>query len=134
MITPSEWMVWMPSPPIAPGLDAADPASHVDQVIDIEHLTRMTFGEEGLRREVLALFDRQSVLLVHRLHQPGETAEAAHTLAGAASAIGATIVAEAATWLERAVKGGENPREAIIVLEHAVEDARAAVANLLGSC
>jgi HPt (histidine-containing phosphotransfer) domain-containing protein len=111
-----------------------DLAPRVDPVIDIEHLTRMTFGEEGLRREVLSLFDRQSILLVRRLHQPDQTAEAAHTLAGAASAIGATIVAEAATGLERAVKRGDNPREAIIVVEHAVDEARAAIANLLGSC
>ena len=134
MITPSEWMVWMPSPPLAPGLDATDLAPLGDQVIDIEHLTRMTFGEEDLRREVLSLFDRQSVLLVRRLHQSAEAAEAAHTLAGAASAIGAMIVAEAATGLELAVKGGENPRQAIIVLEHAVDEARAAIATLLSSC
>jgi HPt (histidine-containing phosphotransfer) domain-containing protein len=134
MITPSEWMVWMPSPPLAPGMDGTDMAPVDDMVIDIEHLTRMTFGEEALRREVLSLFDRQAVLLVRRLHQPREAAEAAHTLAGAASAIGATIVAEAATGLERAVKGGEDPREAIIALEHAVDDARTAIANLLGSC
>jgi hypothetical protein len=38
----------VPSPQLAPG----------DEVIDLDHLSRMTLGERSLEREVLALFAR----------------------------------------------------------------------------
>ena len=47
----------MPSPPLAPD----------DGPIDIEHLQRMTLGDAGLEREVLAMFSAQAV-------QPGRRA------------------------------------------------------------
>ena len=42
---------WMPSPPLAPD----------DGPIDIDHLQRMTLGDAGLEREVLAMFSAQAV-------------------------------------------------------------------------
>ena len=47
----------MPSPPLAPD----------DGPIDIEHLERMTLGEAGLEREVLAMFSAQAVSLIGTL-------------------------------------------------------------------
>ena len=40
----------MPSPPLAPD----------DGPIDVDHLGRMTLGDAGLEREVLAMFAAQS--------------------------------------------------------------------------
>ena len=47
----------MPSPPLAPD----------DGPIDIEHLRRMTLGDAGLEREVLAMFSAQTVSLIGTL-------------------------------------------------------------------
>ena len=47
---------WMPSPPLAPD----------DGPIDIDHLQRMTLGDAGLEREVLAMFSAQAVELIAR--------------------------------------------------------------------
>ena len=120
----------MPSPSLVPDLDC-DGSIPSDQVIDTDHLTRMTFGEERLRREVLALFDRQATRLAAQLHQSREVAEAAHALAGAASAIGAMVVAEAATELERTVKSGRDPHAAVVAVESAIDEARKAIADML---
>jgi hypothetical protein len=48
---------WMPSPPLAPD----------DGPIDFAHLTRMTLGDGGLEREVLAMFSAQSARLVGQM-------------------------------------------------------------------
>jgi len=42
---------WMPSPPLAPD----------DGPIDLQHLQRMTLGDAGLEREVLAMFSAQAM-------------------------------------------------------------------------
>ncbi len=54
------------------------------QVIDTEHLFRMTLGELSLQREVLALFDRQADILLPRIRggPPTVAAASAHTLKG----------------------------------------------------
>ena len=82
------------APPLSPGQPA----------VDLAHLARMTFGEKGLEREVLDLFERQAdMLLAHMTAEdPRMLGALAHTLAGSASGIGAWKVAEAATALERA--------------------------------
>ena len=82
----------MPSPPLAPDHDA----------IDIEHLRRMTLDDDGLEREVLAMFSAQSAGLIGKLKTlPSDAGALAHTLKGSARAIGAFGVAEAADRLER---------------------------------
>ena len=48
---------WMPSPPLAPD----------DGPIDIDHLQRMTLGDAGLEREVLAMFAAQAASLIGTL-------------------------------------------------------------------
>jgi HPt (histidine-containing phosphotransfer) domain-containing protein len=103
-------------------------------VLDREHLTRMTFGDRSLEREVLQLFDRQSELLLDRMRASGPAAIAtlAHTLKGSALGIGAARVARAAGEVELVAqaKPGESSR-AIAKLAQAVEEARAAISDLM---
>src|SRR5436853_347906 len=111
---------WMPSPPLAPH----------DGPIDLGHLKRMTLGDAGLSREVLAMFSSQAERLVEMLASRPKDAEAlAHTLKGSAQAIGAFAVADAAETL--AAHRGE-PTETLAALKNAVAEARAAIAAMLG--
>ena len=88
-----ERIEWMPSPPLAPD----------DGPIDFEHLQRMTLGDAGLEREVLAMFSAQSASLIGTLAaMPADAGALAHTLKGSARAIGAFAVADAAARLEAA--------------------------------
>ena len=54
--------------------------------IDMQHLARMTLGEQSLQREVLALFDRQADVLLPRIRcgAPALAASLAHTRVGGA--------------------------------------------------
>ena len=118
-----ERIAWMPSPPLAPD----------DGPIDIEHLHRMTLGDAGLEREVLAMFSAQAVGLIglSRPYPPMRGA-LAHTLKGSARAIGAFGVADAA---ERSggpdPQSGGDPAEALAELGDAVAEARAAIDVIL---
>jgi HPt (histidine-containing phosphotransfer) domain-containing protein len=113
---------WMPSPPLAPD----------DGPIDIDHLQRMTLGDAGLEREVLAMFSAQAVSLIGTLATlPPEAAALAHTLKGSAGAIGAFAVAVAASDLEAAILGGDDPSQALAELKEATMLARAAVEAIL---
>ena len=109
----------------------APPLVPAEQPIDLDHLSRMTLGEESLEREVLALFDRQAGMLLTRMSPARlpETAASAHTLKGSARGIGAWRVADAAEAVECA-KTAEL-RNAISALGAAVNEARAAIADLL---
>jgi hypothetical protein len=73
-------------------------------VIDLAHLARMTCGEKRLETEVLALFDRQAIMLLARIEEAPALVIGvlAHTLAGSARGIGAWEVAAAAERLELA--------------------------------
>jgi HPt (histidine-containing phosphotransfer) domain-containing protein len=113
---------WMPSPPLAPD----------DGPIDIEHLSRMTLGDAGLEREVLAMFSAQAVGLLAALAElPADAGEVAHKLKGSARAIGAFGVAEAAEGLEALIRRGEDPAQALTELREAVAAARAAIDAIL---
>jgi HPt (histidine-containing phosphotransfer) domain-containing protein len=113
---------WMPSPPLAPN----------DGPIDIEHLRRMTQGDAGLEREVLALFSAQAVRLLNSLLVlPTDAGAVAHTLKGSARAIGAFEVADAAGRLEALLGSGSDPSQAITELKDAVELARSAADLIL---
>jgi HPt (histidine-containing phosphotransfer) domain-containing protein len=114
-------ITWMPSPPLVPD----------DGPIDIAHLKRMTLGDAGLEREVLAMFAGQAVRLIEALAVlPTDAAAIAHTLNGSARAIGAFRVAEAAEAFEAALRGGE-PSEALVALRDAVDRARGAIDAML---
>jgi HPt (histidine-containing phosphotransfer) domain-containing protein len=113
---------WMPSPPLAPD----------DGPIDIEHLKRMTLGDAGLQREVLAMFAGQAVGLIGTLATLPSDAEAlAHTLKGSARAIGAFRVADAAESLEAAMQSGDDPAQALAELNDAIAQVRAAIEAIL---
>ena len=117
-----EQVDWMPSPPLAPD----------DGPIDLEHLRRMTLGDAGLEREVLAMFAAQTVKLIGALIAlPPEAGALAHTLKGSARAIGAFTVADAATRLEAAIQKGDDPAPSLAGLTNAVVDARAAIDAIL---
>ena len=113
---------WMPSPPLAPD----------DGPIDIVHLRRMTLGDVGLEREVLAMFSAQAVGLVGALAAlPSDAGALAHTLKGSARAIGAFAVADAAARLENLIRSSGDPAKALAELDDAVAEARAAIDAIL---
>ena len=117
-----ERIEWMPSPPLAPD----------DGPIDIAHLKRMTLGDDGLEREVLAMFSAQAVRLVGSLAAiPADATALAHTLKGSARAIGAFGVADAATRLEAVLAKDGDPTEALADLCDAVAQASSAVDAIL---
>jgi HPt (histidine-containing phosphotransfer) domain-containing protein len=117
-----ERIEWMPSPPLAPD----------DGPIDIDHLRRMTLGDAGLEREVLAMFAAQSIGLITGLAARSADATAlAHMLTGSARAIGAFRVAEAAESLEIKLRNGDDPSWALAEVDDAVAEARAAIDELL---
>lgn len=102
--------------------------------IDRGHLSRMTFGDQSLEREVLQLFDRQAELLMQRMNSsaPAAIATLAHTLKGSAAGIGAGRVARAAAAAELAASHTPGECElAISELARSVEEARAQIAGLL---
>ena len=108
-------------------LEPAVPAAAIDR----SQLSRMTFGDRGLEREVLQLFDRQASLLLARMQsrEAAVVAALAHTLKGSAASIGATDVMLAASAVEHA---GAGEREAALDrLAAAIDEACAAIAGLL---
>ena len=112
----------MPSPPLAPD----------DGPLDLEHLQRMTLGDAGLEREVLAMFSAQAVRLIGALATvPGDAGALAHTLKGSARAVGAFGVADAAALVEAAIHGGGDPAPALGELQEAIALARAAIDEIL---
>ena len=113
---------WMSSPPLVPD----------DGPIDIDHLKRMTLGDEDLECEVLTMFSAQSESLIGALAAlPDKARELVHTLQGSARAIGAFAVADAAAMLEAALTNGSDPTEPLAELKDAVAQARAAIEALL---
>ena len=111
----------LPSPALAPS----------DDVIDLDHLGRMTLGERSLEREVLVLFGRQAEILLPRMQggSPTLAAATAHTLKGSALGIGAWRVARAAEAVELA--DAASMSAAVEALNGSIEEARAVIAGLL---
>ena len=123
---------WISSPPLVAG----------EVAIDAEHLARMTLGNGALRREVLAMFVRQTDELLRRLAaRVGDGAALAHTLKGSARAIGAFRVAACAEALEGAIRqAGDpsrgdpsrgDPSRALAELDAVVAEARASIEAIL---
>lgn len=112
-------------------IDASETA-----ILDRAHLSRMTFGDRGLEREVLQLFDRQAELLMQRIHAsaPAAIVTLAHTLKGSAVGIGASRVARAAANTELAAGGMPADLGAEIdQLARAVAEARTHISALLSA-
>jgi len=123
MIPDLQRIEWMPSPPLVPD----------DGPISLDQLRRMTLGDLELEREVLGLFSSQAARLLERLQVlPEDAAAVAHTLKGSARAIGALGVADAAEELETALRSGD-PADALAWLGAAIAQARAAIADMLGT-
>jgi HPt (histidine-containing phosphotransfer) domain-containing protein len=71
--------------------------------VDLVHLSRYTLGERALEREILQLFCSQSPIYIERLHaarSEKDWKDAAHSLKGSATAIGAWRAAAAAASAE----------------------------------
>ena len=104
------------------------PAAEPGAAIDRAHLSRMTFGEAALERELLELFDRQAEILIARIAQSDASTAAAlaHTLKGSAAGVGATDVVAAAAEIEAAPTA-----ERLGALAVAVARARAEIAVIL---
>jgi HPt (histidine-containing phosphotransfer) domain-containing protein len=120
----------LPSTAVA---ETAPSRASVERPIDLVHLARMTLGDRGLEREVLALFDRQATVLVSRMRAAPAAAvtSVAHTLKGSARGVGAWQVAAAAEAVEVAAAGEGDLSAAINRLAAVAEEARAVIAELL---
>jgi HPt (histidine-containing phosphotransfer) domain-containing protein len=106
--------------------------------IDMVYLARQSGGDHELEQELLALFADQCIRHLDTIRQAGTEAgcDAAHTLKGAARAIGAWQVADAAEQVEKALSVLPSPREPaaqqdLSALCTAAEQARAAIIALL---
>lgn len=104
--------------------------------VDLIHLSRQTFGDNSLEREVLALFERQSRTMLERLRNATTAkswAEAAHTLKGSALGIGAFRVAQAAEAVECDQIDHLSSRawDDLARLEQAVDETNGFIAHLL---
>ena len=121
----------LPATSVAEGQPSS--RASLERPIDLVHLSRMTLGDRGLEREVLALFDRQATVLVSRMRSasPGSVTTVAHTLKGSARGVGAWRVAAAAEAVEIAASGDGDLSAAITRLAAVAEEARAVIAELL---
>jgi HPt (histidine-containing phosphotransfer) domain-containing protein len=110
------------------------------RILDAPHLVAQTFGDRALEHEVLVLFEGQCERLLPLLAEPGAAtlrADAAHTLKGAARAVGAWRIAEIAESLEEALRAGDEAaasqaipelRSAIVKTRDAIEQRRTGAA------
>ncbi|HLC08770.1 MAG TPA: Hpt domain-containing protein [Methyloceanibacter sp.] len=100
--------------------------------LDRAHLSRHTFGDLGLEREVLDLFRTQSLIYLSRVKAARsdiEWRDAVHSLKGSARAIGAWRIAEAA---ERAEAGNPSSRAASIAkIESSLREVNTFIGTLL---
>ena len=114
------------APPLAPH------AQGNERVIDREHLSRMTGGDQNLEREVLGIFVVQCDVLLARMRgAPSALAAAlAHTLNGSARGIGAWSVTEAAEAVERIATVQGDIAAAVARLSAVTAETRAAIAEL----
>ncbi|KAA5598140.1 Hpt domain-containing protein [Blastochloris sulfoviridis] len=119
-------------------LELPKTASTADRPVDLVHLSRVTFGDRALEREVLGLFLRQSTIQLDRLKE-ARTAQAfgaaAHTLKGSAAGIGARHVAAVAAEAEALSARYDTAEvlEAVARLEARVVECRLYISQLLSN-
>jgi len=82
---------------------------HLADHIDFGHLERYTMGEPALTRELLSTFCHEARMFVDEwrsgaMNSSQVECRALHRLKGAARAIGAFPLAEAAAWLEQLLR------------------------------
>lgn len=106
-------------------------------IIDRQRLNDLTLGDEGLGRELLALFFDHSATTLRRLREAEDHESrqaAAHALEGSALAVAASGVAMAAGLIAGMPIDVEEAAwmEAVTDLHAQVAQTRAAIAHLLG--
>jgi HPt (histidine-containing phosphotransfer) domain-containing protein len=113
-----------------------DPPENGAVAIDREHLRRQTMNDEALAHELMGLFMTQSAKLLDLIAREGAVSrrrDAAHTLKGAAVAIGAFAVAQQAEAVETAAAAPpDRLRQEVARLSAAVAAAHAAIAAIIG--
>lgn len=100
--------------------------------IDLAHLARYTMGNSELEREVLGLFAEQAPTVLQSLRQASSARawrEAAHTLRGAALAVGAWRVAHCGQKAEVAEFSPGNHDAVLAELDIAIAEAVAFIAR-----
>ncbi|HEY5830459.1 MAG: Hpt domain-containing protein [Hyphomicrobiaceae bacterium] len=111
-----------------PATEPADPQGRLaSEAIDRVYLARFTLGNAALEREVLELFAAQVPVYVARLGEAATSKDwkqAAHTIKGSASAIGAWRLARFAEMAERIDldAGAEGRQEAVAAVSTASEE------------
>jgi HPt (histidine-containing phosphotransfer) domain-containing protein len=100
-------------------------------ILDLVHLARQSGGDRELEQELLALFAGQCERLLGliRSGSPAQGRDAAHTLKGAARAVGAWQVADAAEAVEAELAAGRQSA-ALPHLADAASAARGVIADL----
>jgi HPt (histidine-containing phosphotransfer) domain-containing protein len=104
--------------------------------IDMEHLGRYTLGDKALEKEILGLFLTQMPDMLASLRKAQSEREwkmAAHSLKGAARAIGAWQMASAAEEAER-IEFGPDRQAACASATQRVEEAGTAVRLFAEHC
>lgn len=122
---------------------SASPVHAAASPIDFQHLERQTMGDADLARELLVLYFGLAPGLTREIVEASDgkiMREAAHRLTGSARAIGALMVASAASQLEVNLmsrdfqRGFPGERELIASVSRAVEEAQSALgAHLSGA-
>lgn len=105
-----------------------------EKAIDFAYLSSQTAGDHELERELLTLFAQQCVVHLRTIHggiDRQARMDAAHSLKGAARAVGAWQVAEAADRIEESLAGPEQKASetALDALALAAAEARAVIAR-----
>lgn len=106
-----------------------------ESAIDLDHLARQCGGDHALERELLALFAEQCLRHEDTIRTSGDARarlDAAHTLKGAARAIGAWRIADAADAIERSLESADaaGTAEAVSALALAAGTARTEISRL----
>lgn len=99
--------------------------------IDLAHLSSQTGGDTELEHELLALFADQCIKHLDTIRRANAKtgSDAAHTLKGAARAIGAWSVADAAERVEQSLTR-RSVAEGLGELSVAADEVRAAIARM----
>jgi HPt (histidine-containing phosphotransfer) domain-containing protein len=126
----SELAVWNDDPHAEEGRKTSS------RPVDLVHLSRYTLGERALEREVLALFCSQASIYIERLHtarSDRDWKDAAHSLKGSATAIGAWRTAAAAANAEALSSEASSEARAVRLreIESSVREAESYIGTLL---